>query len=211
MRRGGGWGRGTRSALLALLRGCGRGTMPGLSGAANVSTHWVLCLSPQSHTKVTVSRSTPAAQGACGLSDASGFHTCEECPGSLPSSRVCLEDVYFGKVVQCRSSATGQLLPCLQGTHGGPQGHREALSSLCGPKLLAPCMEAACKGLTGNLGCSQRLLLTLEERTLWFPIPISVRSPEHPAYQGLACLYALTNPISWCFPPTGHPCKLQQG
>lgn len=46
-------------------------------------------LSPQSHTKVMVSHST------CGILDASGFHTCKECPGSLPSSRVCLDRWLF--------------------------------------------------------------------------------------------------------------------
>lgn len=61
------------------------------SRAANVSTH--RGLSPQSHTEVTLSHSTR------GILDASGFHACKECPGSVPSSRVCMDgwmDGYFG-------------------------------------------------------------------------------------------------------------------
>lgn len=53
------------------------------SRAANVSTH--RGLSPQSHTEVTLSHSTR------GILDASGFHACKECPGSVPSSRVCMD------------------------------------------------------------------------------------------------------------------------
>lgn len=46
-------------------------------------------LSPQSHTQGTVSHSTR------GILDACGFHACKECPGSLPSSRVCLDRWLF--------------------------------------------------------------------------------------------------------------------
>lgn len=46
-------------------------------------------LSPQSHSEVTVSHSTR------GVLDASGFHTCKECPGSLLSSRVSLDRWLF--------------------------------------------------------------------------------------------------------------------
>lgn len=53
------------------------------SRAANVSTH--RGLSPQSHTEVTLSHSTR------GILDASGFHACKECPGSLPSSCVWMD------------------------------------------------------------------------------------------------------------------------
>lgn len=107
-----------------------------------------------------------------------------------------------------RSCNAGALLPAnfcrvCQAPTGVP---REALSSLCGPKLLAPCIEAACKGLTRNLGWSQRLLLTLEERE-----PFSFQFPSVCAPQSTQLARAwhvcmlLQTPFRGVFPQRGIP------
>lgn len=81
-------------------------------------------------------------------------------------------DVYFGKVVQCRSSVTSSLRCGCQAPTGIPGGMGRLTGASVAQGLLGPHIEAAHKGLTWNLERSQQLLLAqAESKPFGFQFP----------------------------------------